>query len=155
MNGNESRSEGIAFASRPTEIKFDYKYDKPQNGDKGYVKVEILDSDDHTIGEIKELALEETSEMKTVTIKLSYNAFGKKAAKLRVNFKSSNQAVPPIHIPSGTELNEGQGLGNKTIDANEYHALATGSELWIDNVIAVYEGASSPANAPKRKTNKR
>lgn len=154
FNGNESRSEGKPFASRPAEVKFDYKY-KALNGDKGYVKVELLDSEDHTIGEIKEMALDESSEMKTVTIKLSYEAFGKKAAKLRVNFKSSNQTTPPINIPSGTELNENQSLGNHTLAANSYHALATGSELCIDNVIAVYEGASTSANAPKRKTIKR
>lgn len=154
FNGNESRSEGKAFASRPAEVKFDYKYTSV-NGDKGYAKVEVVDADGHTIGEMKEMALEASSEMKTVTIQLSYAPFGKKAAKLRVSFKSSNNANPPINIPSGSALNEGQGLGNKTIEANKYHAFAAGSELRIDNVIAVYEGDSTPASAPKRKTIKR
>lgn len=155
FNGNESRSEGKAFASRPAAVTFDYIYNPINNDDKGYVKIEVLDADDHTIGEIKELALEASSEMKTVTVNLSYGKFGKKAAKLKVNFKSSNQAVPPINIPSGSSLNEHQTLGSKNIGTNNYHAVAIGSELRIDNVTAVYEDPSSPANAPKRKSIKR
>ncbi len=154
FNGNESRSEGRAFASRPAEVKFDYKY-SPINEDKGYAKVEVLDADGHTIGEMKEIALEASTDMKTVSIKLSYAPFGKKAAKLRVNFKSSNNANPPINIPSGSALNEGQSLGNHTLNANSYKAFASGSTLEIDNVMAVYEGATTPAATPKRKTIKR
>ena len=62
-----------------------------------------------------------------------------KAASVQIRFRSSTAAVPPIQIPTGSALNEHQGLGNKTIDANAYHAVATGSVLEIDNVHLGYE----------------
>lgn len=94
----------------------------------------------------------------TETIDLNYGKFGNKAATLVVTFKSSNQgANAPIEIPTGSKLDEGQGLGNKTIGANSYQAVATGSVLKIDNVIAHYGDApgTTPAAASKRKTNKK
>ncbi len=101
--------------------------------------------------------------MNTENITFNYGAFEfeGKAAKLKVVFKSSKNAVPPIHIPTGSELSEGDNkafdISNKTFPANQYHAVATGSILKIDNVKAHYGDAPgvSQANAPKRKTNKR
>ena len=154
FNGTESRTEGIAFASRPQSISFEYEY-APIEEDKGYAMIKVLDAGGSELGG-KVLDLESGAD--TETIELNYGKFGNKAATLIVTFKSSNQgAKAPINIPTGTSLNEGQGLGNKTIDANSYHAVATGSVLKIDNVTAHYGDAPgiTPAAAPKRKTNKR
>ncbi len=73
-----------------------------------------------------------------------YSEFGVKAAFIKVKFISSTASVPSINIPTGDSLNEyslnnvGNGLRNNTLDANSYHALATGSVLTIDNVKLNY-----------------
>ncbi|MBD5278501.1 MAG: DUF4493 domain-containing protein [Bacteroides sp.] len=159
FNGTESRTEGIAFASRPTSISFDYNYE-PATGkdDRGYAKIELLDTDGNTLGS-KIFELERGSRSESYAFE--YTPFsGKKAAKLIVSFKSSNQEVPPIHIPSGSELKEESiNTGNFTrspkIPANTYKAVATGSVLRIDNVMAHYGDENTPAAAPKKKTKKR
>lgn len=159
FDGSESRTEGIAFASRPTSISFDYNYE-PATGkdDRGYAKIELLDTDGNTLGS-KIFELERGS--RSVSYAFEYTPFsGKKAAKLIVSFKSSNQDVPPIHIPSGPELKEESikwtnFTNPPAIPANTYKAVATGSELRIDNVEAHYGDENTPAAAPKKKTKKR
>lgn len=156
FDGTEHRSDGIGFASRPSSISFDYSYTPISDGDTGYALIEILDADNNKLG----TETFELSESGTKTINLSYSQFGKKASKLIVSFKSSTQGTSaPIKIPTGKELNENKGLGNKTVDANKYHAVATGSVLTIDNVKATYasEPSATAAKSPasKRKTTKR
>ena len=154
FNGTVSRSEGTPFASRPQSISFEYEY-APINNDKGFAEIKVLDATGNELGgEIIDI---ETGKG-TKTINFNYSKFGNKVAKLIVTFKSSNQKdKAPINIPSGSALNEGQGLGNKTIDANTYHAVATGSVLKVDNVTAHYGDApgATPAASPIRKNNKR
>lgn len=157
FNGSESRVDGTAFSSRPSSISFDYAYElKNGNADNGLAYVEVLDASGNVIGTADPFLIPESAETKTKTINISYSKFGGKAATLRLGFKSSNQSNPPIYIPQGSELSEGVTVitseSNRTIDTNEYHALATGSVLTIDNVKANYTlpGASAAA-APKRK----
>lgn len=134
-DGSEHRTDGIPFSSRPEKLSFDYSY-KPLNGDKGLAEIKILDAAKNIIIE-KKLELE-AAENKHVDISITGYTFMSKPASLQLLFKSSNSSTPPIKIPSRSELNEGQGLGNKKIDANSYHALATGSELELDNVMLIY-----------------
>lgn len=148
-------SEGYAFSSRPIGISFEYIYKlKKGQQDNGYAKIDILSSEDKIISS-KQIDLEPSENLTKKFIALEYNEFGSKASKIKIYFKSSTQTVPPIYIPTGDELEEGTSLTNQKVSANNYKSVATGSELWIDNVIAVYEGTSTPASAPKRKTNKR
>lgn len=161
FDGTEHRSDGIGFASRPSSISFDYSYTPISDGDIGYALIEILDADNNKLG----TETFELSESGTKTINFSYSKFGKKAAKLIVSFKSSTQGTSaPINIPTGTALKEnGITAFNFTnppaIDANSYHAVATGSVLTIDNVKATYasEPSATAAKSPasKRKTTKR
>lgn len=136
-----SSSDGIPYSSRPTSISFDYQYKleaKEKKSDEGYALIEILDSNDKSLG-FKEFRLTPTDKGKE-SILLTYEKFGAKASKLKIVFKSSYQQIPPIHIPTGNELDDGKsGAGDKTIPTNSYHAVATGSELWIDNVTAHYD----------------
>lgn len=154
------RVDGIAFPSRPSSISFDYTYElKNGKSDNGLAYVEVLDASGNVIGTADQFLIPESGETKTKTINISYSKFGSKAATLRLGFKSSNQSNPPIYIPQGAELKEGitNFLGDKIIENNSYHALATGSVLTIDNVKANYNlPGTAPANAPKRKaSNKR
>lgn len=149
FNGTESRNEGIAFASRPSSISFDYEYNAV-DGDHGYALIQICDAHGKAIAG-KTLDL---SGSKTETISLDYAKFADKAATLKVGFKSSNQSNPPIQIPS--DLDEGTKLNvNAKIDANMYKAVATGSVLKIDNVKANYAASPASSNAPKRSVTKK
>lgn len=138
FNGSESRNEGIAFNSRPASVSFDYSY-SPEGSDKGEVAI-VVKSDDGSVIAQEVLALESASGMKNVVVALHNYPFGKKAAKLELKFRSSN-GTAPVHIPQGSELSEGLGMGNfgnKNLGNNNYHAVATGSELKIDNVKLNY-----------------
>lgn len=159
FNGSKTRDEGIGFSSRPSSISFDYKYtlDKGNHYDQGSAFIDLFDSEGNSLGNKEIIILDASTETKTITVDFNYGQFGKKAAMIKISFKSSNQQTPPIYIPSGSELNEGKTLGNHTLSANSYKAVAIGSELIIDNVVAHYGDApgTTPAAAPKRKTTKR
>lgn len=151
FDGSEHRVDGTPFSSRPTSVSFDYTY-VARNNEKAEVYVRLYSIDDTLIAE-KVVYLGSTSATKTETLILSGYPFGKKASKIKLCFKSTQSGtVPSVNIPSGSQLNEGQGLGNHTINANSYHALATGSVLTIDNVRLGYEATSSatPNAAPAR-----
>lgn len=141
FDGNETRTEGIGFGSRPSAISFDYEYE-PYGDDSGYAFIKLLDSEGQSLGE-KTFSINEESGSESITF--NYVPFGKPAAKLIVCFKSSNQDNPPIHVPTGTELYEASVTTTNfrnppAIPANEYKAVATGSVLKIDNVKAHYDG---------------
>lgn len=147
FDGTEIRNEGIGFASRPSSVSFDYIYELSHNMvDNGYAYVELLDASGAVVGSADPVAI--SAGEGSIIININYGKFASPAAKLKVSFKSSNQTTPPIYIPSGSELNENQGL--KTISANQYHAVATGSVLKIDNVTAHYDSAPATAQAPRR-----
>lgn len=151
FNGTETRTEGIGFSSRPSSISFEYNYTlKDNKQDQGYACIKLLDGDNGVLGE-KTYNLGSGSG--TITFTPEYTPFGKEAAKLIISFKSSNQATPPVTIPTGDALNEHAGLGNKTISANQYKAVATGSVLDIDNVTAHY--TTAPSKASKRNSSRK
>ncbi len=162
FDGSESRTDGTAFASRPSSISFDYTYTL-KNGvvDNGYAYVEVLDANGNIIGHADPFDIPEAGTVESKTINITYDKFGASAAVLKLGFKSSNQSNPPIHIPTGSDLDEGVTVivseSNRTISDNSYHALATGSVLTIDNVTANYDipGIQKSANAPKRNASKK
>lgn len=165
-------SEGILFDGRPDRITFDYEYhnyaefdadysnkkDKTTYtfDDQGYAYVELFDIGGASFVK-KIFDLDSVSGTKSIPI--NYEKFGNiKISKLKVVFKSSKDSVP-IHIPKDEELSEGDNnalnTSSKTFDANQYHALARGSELWVDNVTAHYDSTPPAASAPKPKYTKK
>lgn len=155
FDGSEHRNDGISFASRPSEISFDYKY-LPVGGDTGFVSVEVLGKNDKVLGN-GQLDLSDASVSQKMKISLKYAPFAGNAVKIKVIFKSSgNISAGKVNIPTGDQLNQNyRAVGNHEISVNEYKAVATGSELWIDNVEAHYAEApgAAPAAAPKRSKN--
>lgn len=137
FNGTETRVDGVAFASRPTSLSFDYKY-TPQGEENGDVYIALLDSEGNIISSSTK-ALSSSSSMSTVTISLSEYPFGKKAAKLQLKFRSSTSEPVNIHIPTGSELNDDSSAWSEDhIDYNNCKSMATGSVLIIDNVKLNY-----------------
>lgn len=153
FNGTETRQEGISFASRPTSLSFDYSYDS-KNNEQGIATIEILDASGNVIASgTKNLTSSPT--MTTARIDLPAYPFGKKASTVRVKFKSSNTDTPYTYIPTGKELNEGCSAGQYTLKTpNNFKAVSTGSELFIDNLALGYQ-SSQAAKTNTRKTSNR
>lgn len=148
FNGTETRTDGISFTSRPSSIIFDYEYNGINDSDNGLVVLEILDASNNPL-QYENITLSGTGSQ---TINLNYGKFKGNAAILRLCFKSSDNPNPPIFIPSGDALDEGK-VANQDVDQNKYKAVATGSELWIDNVRLNYESApntSTASQSPKK-----
>lgn len=135
-DGSPHRTDGIAFSSRPSTLSFDYRYDG-KNGEKAEVYIKVVRSNGTTISENR-VELDNATNMVNKTIALPLYPFGVKAARIMISFKSSTADEPYIYIPTGSELNEHQNLGNHTIAANSYHAFATGSQLIVNNVVLGY-----------------
>lgn len=154
FNGSETRTDGVSFTSRPMSLTFDYKY-VPVNGEQAQADIKVLDAAGNVLASGTEM-LSTATTMTTKTISISSYAFGKKAAKLYVGFRSTKAGVTPaINIPSGTALKEASiNAGNFTrpphITGNAYKAVATGSVLTIDNVKLGYSETAAITAAPRR-----
>lgn len=138
FDGQESRTDGIEFPSRPASLEFQYKY-TPTSDDKGLAYVAVVGESGNVIA-TSTTALDASAEMKKITLPLSGYTFGQKAAGIRVRFASSNGDAPTV-TPTGSELSMGLGtlnFGNKDLGENNYPAKATGSVLVIDNVKLNY-----------------
>ncbi len=137
FDGNESRTDGITFGSRPASLSFDYTY-APYGDEKGLAYVAVFDESGRIIA-TGSMNLNSVGVMTTETISLSGYPFSSRAASLQVRFLSTANGVPGISIPSGSALKEHKhALGNQTLDANRYNAVATGSVLVLDNVKLNY-----------------
>ncbi len=136
FDGAPHRTDGVAFTSRPSTVSFDYRYDG-KNGEKGEAYVKVLRSNGTPIAE-STLELDNALNTVNKTITLPSYPFGVKGVKLVIGFRSSTADNPTIEIPSGSDLNERQTMGNHTLGANSYHAFAKGSELIVNNVVLGY-----------------
>lgn len=150
FNGDESRTNGIAFGSRPTSISFDYKYAPVNSNEQGEMILKVFDASDNVIAS-QTLALGAVSAMASRTVAIQGYPFGVKAAKLYIGFRSTKTGVTPaINIPSGGQLDEGYIWSNFVTSRrrqpdNTYKALATGSVLTVDNVKLGYGSESAAA----------
>lgn len=141
-SGTASRTDGIAWNTRPSTLTFDYKY-VPVNGEQGEAYIQVLDATGAVISS-QSVVLPEATSMESKTVSLPAYPFGKKAAKIKVGFKSvKSGASASIVIPSGSALNEGTGLNNKKLEANSYKSVAVGSVLTIDNVTLGYASTTT------------
>lgn len=149
-----ARTKGIDFASRPSTLTFDYKY-TPLNGEQAQADIMVYDATGNVIAQNQAL-LSATPDMQTVSLPLTGYPFGTKAAKIYIGFRSTKEDIPTpaINIPSGSALDEGQGLGNHTLPENTYKALATGSVLVVDNVKLGYDEVTTVLSAPRKVSRK-
>ncbi|MDE6536973.1 MAG: DUF4493 domain-containing protein [Muribaculaceae bacterium] len=135
FDGTAHRNDGITWNTRPATVSFDYSYSSVNN-EKGEAYARVLDAAGETIASGRLLL--EAGDNQRGEIPLSGYTFGKKAAKIEVGFLSTQSGVSPkVNIPTGSALKESGNSTNK-IGANEYHAVALGSKLTIDNVKLGY-----------------
>lgn len=130
---------GRSFGSRPTGIKFDYKY-QPMSGEKfdAYVVVENRDGDVVTElgrGHIdQELAGQIVSSFTNTTVKIKYTDRTKKATHITVVFLSSTAEKPAV----------AQIWGEAGAFNGYYDSKYIGSVLTVDNVQLVYDYIEEP-----------
>lgn len=133
-NGTEIYNEGISFSSRPSQMKFQYKYisKTDETRDDGYVKI-VLKSNDEILFETY-VELDHTANVLTKTINFTYPANCKKATTICVMFCSSKD---------GKDMNQSKetnSISHYDIGTTEYkeQCCVTGSELYIDNIELIY-----------------
>lgn len=148
FDGTSNRENGIPFASRPMSLTFDYKY-SPLHGNQAQVDIQVFDTSNTLIAS-ETSYLSASADMISHTIKIANYPFGKKAAKLFVQFRSIRADTDPApNIPSGGGLNGG-GVAGSTLATNSYKAVAVGSVLTLDNVKLGYADAATVTAAPRR-----
>ena len=118
-------SEGHSFSSRPGKLSFQYKFD-PNQSAAFYVQVQVLDAQGNVIGSAtKNDVTSAVSSWTTCTMPISYSVTNKKAATLKLTFKSS---------ADGNE--EHRKITVNTISGS--HDIFAGSILYLDNVELLY-----------------
>lgn len=118
---------GISHASRPSQMRFWYKYVHKNSADYGTAEIRIRDSRGNEIA-AAEVQLPSVSEYTQVTMPLSYNARAK-AANILVVFKSSGNPAC-------------QTISNSNLSCPSFGNLSdgrfTGSEMYIDDIELIY-----------------
>lgn len=157
FDGSAHRTDGIAFASRPASLSFDYTY-APINDEKGVALIKVYNAAGTVIAQ-NTASIDATSTETRKTVALPAYPFGSKAAKIEVSFKSVNGDAT-VNIPTGSDLSVGNTVSgntgyrkNRTLDANSYPTYASGSVLTIDNVALGYDPSGAAAK-PARKSAK-
>lgn len=113
---------GIEFTSRPSSLEFYYDYYPYTTGEKGTAEVKVLDSAGAVIAsgslQVAQSATYPEHKWIKASIPLTYSRSSKKAAKIEVNFKSTNAASPDSNKPTGK--------------------FGTGAAFFIDDISLVY-----------------
>ncbi len=120
---------GIAFSSRPSAIKFWYKYTPSNSADKGYAEITVYDASGNIVATASKALDANADSFRQETISLTYGGNAEKAAKLSVIFRSTNAGTTYLNkndIPKHTGF-----LGV----LNGYY---TGSALYVDDVELAY-----------------
>lgn len=124
--GTYDDQSGIAFGSRPSKLKFSYKYTNlVQSSETAYAEVKVLAADGSVIA-TGNRSLSAADSYQDVEIALSYARGAKKAAKIAVMFRSTadNVSGSQLHTPSKT-------LG-------VIQGCFFGSELRVDEISLAY-----------------
>lgn len=133
-NGTETYNEGISFSSRPSQMKFQYKYisKTDETRDDGYVKI-VLKSNEDVLFE-NYVELDHTTNVLTKTIDFTYPTNCKKATTICVMFCSSKDGKDMV------QSKETNSISHYDIGNSEYkgQCCVTGSELYIDNIELIY-----------------
>lgn len=127
----QSPSYGISFTSRPSSVKFQYKYSARNSADYGYAFIKVLDANGRVIAE-REINLPATNAYTEISFDLE-SFYGKgcaKAAQLQLTFKSSGH-------PDVTKQNNDKWLTRPPF-SNLSDGRFTGSSLYIDDITLNY-----------------
>lgn len=126
-NDSELPAYGIDFASRPSALRFYYKFEEAKSR-KGYVEIKVLDASGAVIAQ-NQMEIGSQGSWTPMNVPLTYTKAAK-AAKLSVIFRSTNVGKP---------LGDGTALGKSDINTNGSRTSPhTGSQLYIDDIELIY-----------------
>ncbi|HIZ86132.1 MAG TPA: DUF4493 domain-containing protein [Candidatus Coprenecus stercoravium] len=124
-SGNHS-SDGHAFGSRPSALRFHYKY-SPKDSETFYVKIEIR-SGSTVIASAEKSDGAAASGWSPLEIPLTYSENGMKATGIYITFKSTTAEKPGVNGGYELVIRDGQSYtGN------------FGSILYLDDIELIYE----------------
>ena len=121
-------SEGHEFGSRPSQLRFAYKYDAME-GESFYVRIEMKDASGNTIGSGELSDGPASGTWQVCEVPVSYVRTDVKASSIYIIFKSTSTSTP-----SYTEKSMNIG-NNKTYSSG----CNIGSILYLDDVELIYE----------------
>lgn len=121
-------SEGHEFGSRPSGLRFAYKYDAME-GESFYVRIEMKDASGNTIGSGELSDGPASGTWQVCEVPVSYVRTDVKASSIYIIFKSTSTSTP-----SYTEKSMNIG-NNKTYSSG----CNIGSILYLDDVELIYE----------------
>lgn len=119
-NYNNGAQRGIDFVSRPSAIKFWCKYIPYLSTEKGVAEIKVLDAGGNVIATATKL-VDAVNDWAVQTASLTYAHGASKAARLEINFKSSNAAD-----------------AKSACRAPEIGKFVTGAAFFIDDIELVY-----------------
>lgn len=125
-NGNHS-SDGHAFASRPSALKFKYKYSAYAESDRFQVEAYIKLADGTKITATKEGSA--SSSWAEFTLPFEYSVINSKASEIYVSIRT---------VQSASSSNVSSSLVSHEI-AGGYEEAKFGSELRVDDITLIYE----------------
>ena len=124
VNGNHS-SDGHAFASRPSELKFKYKYDS-YDGETYYAYIEVRNASGNVIASKLITDGSKSDSWKECSMVLDYKDRTSKAASIFISFKSTSSSSPSYETDVALEMNGGEQRGHM------------GSVLKVDDLKLLY-----------------
>lgn len=116
--------EGLAFASRPLGLKFDYIYEAYAS--EGFEVYAVVRNGNTTLGEAHYTNNTAQSNFKEIVIPFDYTNFTQKAEKIYIYFYSSTKEQPSVAKKVSIEMENGT------------YTVHAGSCLYIDNVELTY-----------------
>lgn len=127
-NYGEHSSEGHQFYSRPSKIRFKYKYDS-YNSDKYQVTAWILGESDDEIASAEIKDGPAASSWATKDIEFTYSTEDEKAKKIFIMFRASSKSNAEVGYKLGKDIN---------MAGTSYNAHI-GSILKVDDIELIYE----------------
>ena len=119
-------TKGHAFSSRPSALSFMHKFN-PVDSTPYYVDVQILDSNDNVIGQAeKNNATSSVNSWTKVTMPVTYSVTNRKAASIRIDFRSSKDGDEDTRSITVTTLSGS-------------HKFMAGNILYLDNIELLYK----------------
>ena len=122
-------SEGHSFPSRPSALEFQYKFTRGGSTKAFIANVEILDADSVVIGSGSLQSSDEKSSWTKGNIPIQYTVNNRKAASIRMSFRSSTDGKESVKTVLGTTV--------KTLSGS--HEIHCGNLLYLDNIELKYE----------------
>jgi hypothetical protein len=129
-SSTSSPNYGYAFTSRPSALRFNYKYSTVTagNGDYGVAEIKVLDASGNVVAS-NSVKITAQGSYASLTVPLTYEANSAKCEQIQVNFKSSGNSAA---------LTKSSTYMTFPAFANYTDGEYVGSQLYVDDIELVY-----------------